>query len=235
MNKLNNIGTNIKRKSNPRRKDDDESEDGELVQEDQQLGYYVKSRSQYQYTVSIDSSFGSPSYYRGVVQMLMNAGEDDMVIFLVNSPGGLLSGLLTLLEGLRMTEATTVAVLVGQTSSAASMFALHCDQVSVGENATMLCHNISYGVNGKGADIVAHVEHTTKTAEKLIRKTYELFLTEQEIVDMMHGKEIYLDADEIVERLTAKEKAQVEAQEKQEQALTKVSSKPKPKKKPVPK
>jgi ATP-dependent protease ClpP protease subunit len=223
MNKPNKQGNmvSLKRRQPSRRNDDDESDDGELIQEEQQLGYFVKSRSFYQYTVFIDSAFAAPSYYRGVIQMLMNAGEHDSIIFMINSPGGLLSGLLTLLEGLNMTEAETTAVLVGQASSAASMFALHCDNVMVTENATMLCHNISYGVNGKGADVLAHVEHTAKTAEKLIRKTYDMFLSEQEIKEMMSGKEIYLDSDEIVGRLAAREKAQAAALEPEVKTVAK--------------
>jgi ATP-dependent protease ClpP protease subunit len=169
------------------------------------LGYFVSSQTASHYTVPIDGSFREPVYYRGVIQMLMNAVEQDVAAFLVNSPGGQLSGLLSLLEGLNMTEAHTVALLVGSVSSAASMFALHCDEVYVGENATMLCHNVSYGTGGKGSDVLAHVKHISSTANKLLRRTYKNFLTEQEINDMIDGKEIYLESDEIVERLKQRE------------------------------
>lgn len=186
-----------------RRTADEDDGDGEDTEGT--LGYFVNSQTAHHYTVPIDGSFKEPVYYRGVVQMLMNASENDVAAFLVNSPGGALSGLLTLLEGLNMTEAHTVALLVGSVSSAASIFALHCDEVYVGENSTMLCHNVSYGTGGKGSDVLAHVKHISSTANKLLRRTYKNFLTEEEINDMIDGKEIYLESDEIVERLKQRE------------------------------
>jgi ATP-dependent protease ClpP protease subunit len=211
--------------SKTRRTADDDDSEGEDTEGT--LGYFVSSQTQHHYTVPIDCSFKEPAYYRGVIQMLMNSGEQDVVAFLVNSPGGQLSGLLSLREGLNMTEAHTVALLVGSVSSAASMFALHCDEVYVGENSTMLCHNVSYGTGGKGSDVLAHVKHISSTANKLLRRTYKNFLSEQEINDMIDGKEIYLESDEIVERLKLREELRLKEQEQLDQA-----EEPKPKRKP---
>lgn len=182
-----------------RKRVDDETELGD--DSEGTLGYFVSSHQIQHFTVPIDGSFREPAYYRGVIQMLMQASEQDTVAFLINSPGGALSGLLSLLEAINMTEAKTVALIVGNASSAASMFALHCNEVYVGDNATFLCHNITYGTAGKGADVLAHVQHTSSSANKLLRKTYKYFLTEQEINAMIDGKEIYLESDEIVQRL----------------------------------
>lgn len=194
------------------------------------LGYFMKQKVATQYTVTIDEPFVSPSYYRGVVSMLMGASEDDTVIFLINSPGGQLNGLLALVEGVKMTDATTIAVLVGECASAASMFALHCDTIFVSDNATMLCHNISYGTGGKGSDILSHVQHVSKTSEKLLRKTYEHFLSKTEIDEMINGREIYLDSDEIKQRLEQKEKALEALEQAVEEAPVKKPRKPRTKK-----
>lgn len=206
-----------------------EEEETEMVTE-KQLGYFAKPRTQYQYTVNIDEPFVQPSYYRGVVQMLMDAHEDDVVIFMCNSPGGYLSGLQSLLEAIKMTEATTIAVLVGQVASAASIFALHCDQIFVTDSANLLAHNISYGTGGKGSDILSHVQHVSKTSEKLLRKTYEHFLSKTEIDEMINGREIYLDSDEIKQRLEQKEKALEALEQAVEEAPTKKPRKPRNKK-----
>ena len=198
------------------RTDHDDEDDGDFVGSKTTLGYFMKQKIATQYTVTIDEAFTEPSYYRGVVSMLMGASEEDTVIFLINSPGGRLSGLLTLLEGINMTDATTLAVLVGECSSAASMFALHCDQVFVSENATMLCHNVSYGTNGKGSDVLAHVNHVAKTSEKLLRSTYLNFLSEKEVLELLNGQEIYLDSDEIKARLEQKQKATADQEQEPE-------------------
>ncbi len=180
-------------------------EDDEFEGNKDSLGFFVQTQVARQYTVTIDEPFVQPSYYRGVISMLMNATEADSVIFLLNSPGGMYSGLVALIEAVKMTDATTMAILVGECASAASIFALHCDTMFVSDNATMLCHNISYGTGGKGSDILSHVQHISKTSEKLLRGTYEHFLSSVEIDELLNGREIYLDSDEIKERLDKKQ------------------------------
>ena len=206
--------------------------DQEEYSEDSQLGFFANYQQIANYTVPIDGSFREPAFYRGVINMLMNAAEQDTVAFMINSPGGSLSGLLSLLEALNMTQANTVALVVGSASSAASMFALHCNEVYVGDNATFLCHNISYGTGGKGSDVLAHVQHTTSSASKLLRKTYKNFLSEIEINDMINGKEIYMESDEIVERLQQREDL-LQAEYSEEEIVVEPEVKPKPKRKPA--
>lgn len=180
-------------------------EDDEFEGNKDSLGFFVQTQVARQYTVTIDEPFIQPSYYRGVISMLMNATEADSVIFLLNSPGGMYAGLVALIEAVKMTDATTMAVLVGECASAASIFALHCDTMFVSDNATMLCHYVSYGTQGKGSDVLAHVEHTTKVSNKLVCDTYKYFLTDQEIEELIAGRQIYLDSDEIKERLDKKQ------------------------------
>lgn len=200
--------------------DDDDDDDQQNV-----LGFSTKARSIFQHTVHIDENIVNPSYYRRVVQMLMDANEGDVVIFMINSNGGQLAGLQALLEGIRMSEASTMAVLTGACHSAASIFALNCDTIAVTESATMLCHYVSYGTGGKGSDVLAHVEHTTKISNKLVHDTYKDFLTAAEIKEMIAGREIYLDAEEISTRLELREKLRAEELEPETKPAKKQSKK----------
>lgn len=208
-------------------------EDDEFEGNKDSLGFFVQTQVARQYTVTIDEPFVQPSYYRGVISMLMNATEADSVIFLLNSPGGMYSGLVALIEAVKMTDATTMAVLVGECASASSIFALHCDTMFVSDNATMLCHNISYGTGGKGSDILSHVQHISKTSEKLLRGTYEHFLSSVEIDELLNGREIYLDSDEIKERLDKKQQildkinSEEESEVQEEVPVKKTRRKPK--------
>jgi ATP-dependent protease ClpP protease subunit len=179
-------------------------EDEEPSYQGKQLEFQVRTKAQHQFSVDIDEPFIEPSYYRNVIRMLQNAAEDDIVVFYINSPGGALSSLQSLLEALKSCDATTVAVLVGQAASAASIFSLHCDFVEVTDSAHMLCHYISYGTGGKGADVLAHVNHTTKISNKLMQDTYKDFLSPSEINELIEGREIYLDCDDIRARLQKK-------------------------------
>lgn len=172
----------------------------------EQLGFFTKTLQMHQHTVFIDEPFVEPSYYRSVVQMLLDASEEDVVLLQINSPGGLMSGLTTLMEAVKSTEAHTVAVLVGECASAASMLTMYCDSVVVTESASMLCHNMSYSTGGKGSDILSHTQHVAKTCEKLMKDTYKNFLSPSEIQELLSGREIYLDSEEIQERLDLRDK-----------------------------
>lgn len=178
------------------------SNDPELISApSDQLGYFFESITSTQYTVPIDESFLEPSYYRGVVNMMAQASEQDVVIFKINSLGGRMDGLLSLLDAVDTTQAMTIADITGDCYSAASILALSCDQCVVGKHANLLAHEVSYGVGGKGSDNLSHVQHIKKISDKLIWDTYKGFLTDDEIESVLNGKELFLDSDEIVERL----------------------------------
>jgi ATP-dependent protease ClpP protease subunit len=178
------------------------------------LPYAVQSHVRNTFMFKLDEPVAEPSYYRNIVDVCLQAKEDDEILFFLNTPGGLYSGLTTVLDAILRTEATTIAVIQGECHSAGSIIALHCNLVDVSPYATMLAHSISYGTGGKDADIVAHVTHTTKQANSIVRETYEGFLTEQEIAQVLDGKQLYMDAEEIVARLEARDEyfdAQVQA------------------------
>jgi ATP-dependent protease ClpP protease subunit len=199
----------IKRKINRNKLQEDDL--SEVISSDQ-LGFFVESKVQNKFTVHIDTEFVQPSFYRNVIEMMDSATEDDLIVFKINSPGGQLASLQSLVEALKSTDAHTVAVLVGECASAASIFSMYCNSVVVTDSANMLAHHVSYSTGGKGADIVSHVQHMAKISEKFMHDAYKNFLTEAEIVDIIAGKEMYIDADEIRERF-AKRQELFEAEE----------------------
>jgi len=197
------------------------NEEGEFEHErmSNSLGYFVKNLVQNQFTVDIDEPFTTPVYYRNIVQMLAEATEDDIAVFRINSPGGREDALLALIEALKTTQAMTVSVIVGECASAASLFVMYTDQVVVTDNARMLCHGASYGFAGKDSDVRAHVNHTAKTVDKLIRNSYKFFLTDAEIADLLDGRELYLDSDEINERFASRQDKYEQEEIAQQKAL----------------
>lgn len=154
--------------------------------------------------VNITTDFEAPDFYDELFQLLINLNEGDVVIYTINSNGGYLSGLTMLLEANATTEAHTVAHIVGSCHSCASMLALSCDEVIVGNYSEMLVHSVRFGVGGKIADNKAHVAHTDKYTEQIFRELYTGFLSEEEIVEVLSGKEHFMLPEEIRDRLEAK-------------------------------
>jgi len=181
--------------------------DDEYTEEESQdyLGYSERSSISTCVTIPIDTYFKSPSYYRHVVSRIVNTSENDVIEFEIHSGGGQYNGLSALLSALLRTEATSVAYLNGECHSAASMLALSCDSVQVSPFCTMLCHFASFGHAGKGSDVMSAVNHTYNNSVEIFREVYRGFLTEDELDKCIDGKEYWFDAEEIMQRLQARE------------------------------
>ncbi len=179
-------------------------EDDEIISQGT-LPVAVDVRTQHTYIIPLDEPIGPPSYYRAAVKAIQDANEGDVVRICLNSQGGRMDGCASILHALAATPATTVAEIQGDCHSAASLIALSCDIVQVGENASMLCHSARWGFMGKSEDVIQNALHNKKISDQTMRRIYKHFLSEQEINEVITGKELYLDSDEIVERLEARE------------------------------
>lgn len=211
-----------------------EDDDYEDFSGDPVLGFTSKSRVSRSYSVHINTDIRASSYYSKVFDMLLDSSDADIVTFWISSPGGRIDGLSTLLEGIKMTNAHTLAVIVGEASSAASILALSCDEVVVSDSAESLVHHCRFGAGGKAADVRANVDHTLKITEKLARSAYRGFLTEPELEAMLDGKEYFFDADQLRERIQRRveyleQEAELEELKRQEALIEKKPSKKKKK------
>lgn len=184
--------------------EDDEDEDGQH-QHSNKLGYFRSTQTAQCLDIHITGTIREAEYYTQVVQAIKQTDEGDVVKFHINSWGGSLNGLQSILSAMFSTEATTVAYLDGSIFSAAGMLCLHCDNIHVSPVSEMMIHFVSFQTGGKGSDVVSHVEFVQRTSEKLFRDTYKNFLTPEEIEQCIHnGKEIWLDSEQIIERLQNK-------------------------------
>lgn len=190
----------------------DEDEMMELRGE-QYCGYFLEQRAVTKLVVPIDTEIRSAVYYRQVVNKIEELGEGDLVVFRISTPGGDLAGLVELLHAISNTDADTMAEVVGDAYSAGSLLALACDSIVIGKYANFLCHSCSFGSRGKSTDVQRHVQHLSKYAEDIFRECYEHFLTEEEIKDVLEGKELYLNNNEVSERLVRKYQILEELQE----------------------
>jgi ATP-dependent protease ClpP protease subunit len=213
LNNFRNFGNNRSAFYSLKGKATREEDEFELEESDSYCGFFIDQKVSTRIVVPIDSVFKSASHYRLVCNKIEELSEDDVVEFQINSSGGDLNGLVALLHSIRTTEAQTIAVISGDAYSAASLLALACDAVSVGSLANMLCHSASFGTRGKSADVRGHVTHIANYAESIFRDCYEHFLTEDEITDVLEGKELYLDYEQINERLERKYSILKEMQE----------------------
>jgi ATP-dependent protease ClpP protease subunit len=177
-----------------------EDED-EVVFNSEYLGYVNKSYNVNNLSFAIDEGVREPKYYRNIIEQMQNLTPEDTVQIRITSVGGRLDGLLALMEAIRVCDAQILAIIAGECYSAASILALNCPNVIVSPYATMMVHNVSYGTAGKNSDIIGMVAHTTDFCNKLFVSTYRGFLSDKEIDEVLNGKELWFQAEEIEQRL----------------------------------
>lgn len=158
------------------------------------------------YTVFLDEVFEEAAYQRDVISILNNATEEDSIIFMINSDGGTIHSVLPIIVAIRESKATVTGMLLSECHSAASVVFLATDNQMVNPHCSMLIHSASYGIGGKQQDIYDHVEHSQKRLTNMFNDFYYGFLSEDEISEVLRGKELYLDYDDICERLQERDK-----------------------------
>ena len=163
------------------------------------------------YIVNLTDDFDVPHSFDEVIALLANATEDDEITWNIVSSGGYIDSLEMLLAWKEMCVAKQIHVLTSSAASAATAFFLSpADQYLVFDTASFMIHESNYGAGGTASNVRRHTEHVDKKNDKFIRNTYKDFLTPEEIEDVLKGVEIYLDADQIRERLNIREQRRME-------------------------
>jgi hypothetical protein len=83
----------------------------------------------------------------------------------------------------------------------------------------MMIHAATFGAFGKQSDVISHASFVDRQVKALMHDIYKDFLTDSEFEEVIMGREIWLDSDEIIERLKKRTELQKLAQEKEKALL----------------
>lgn len=136
-----------------------------------------------------------------LLNTLKTAEAHDRIIIYLNCPGGALYVAIQIVNAIQTSQATVITCLDGQVCSAATLIFLVGHEYIVNKHGSFMIHNYSEGVFGKGNEIISRVKHATDWFEKLTFDIYGNFLTKEEIQGVLQGKDLWLDSDEVLERL----------------------------------
>lgn len=178
------------------------------------------------FNIYITDVITGPEDYINVFDILINAREDETIRFILSTPGGRLDTINKIRGLAELTKARTIAV-IGDVASAGTILALSFDDIVVMPNIEFFIHNYSGGVGGKGHELYAHAAFLQKEMPKIFEDFYKVFLSPEEISDVLSGQDLYLNAEEVEERwekvLMHREslmsEANKEAQEEQNKAF----------------
>lgn len=168
------------------------------------------------YEFYICGEIEDPECYIDMYDIIRHSRYDDTVKIYVNSVGGNLFTAIQFLRVLSESEATVIVSIEGACMSAATLLFLAADSVELTPNSSVMIHNYSSGTIGKGNEMFNQVQHERKWSEKLFNEVYEDFLSTDEIKAVLDGKDIWLEADEVMERMQKRAELRKEAAELEE-------------------
>ena len=155
----------------------------------------------FRYTAYLTETIGDPSPYNRLYHKLLSADEHNEFTLVISSPGGTLDSAFMIADAIKCSPAKVTCKLIGTVASAATIIALVCDEMETTFNLAFMIHNYSsVGISGKGHEIKAQQRFTDRELNKSFKKYYAGFLSDEEIEDVIDGKDIWMNAEEVDER-----------------------------------
>ena len=174
----------------------------------QQNRIYRRPDNEYQktpdsYEIYIYDDIGSPSEYIEEIALLGDLESGDDVYIRLATGGGRIDGAIALIHALLYCKAKTIAVADSDVGSAGTLLFFACGEMHIKPFSTMMFHVASSMIGGKISESAKQISSTLKLVEKLMRNLYIPYLTDDEVDGLMSGIDLYLDSDEVQERLIA--------------------------------
>lgn len=152
-------------------------------------------------SIYLSDAIGDPIDYTDVIQRIKTAKASDVVYIHLNTPGGRVDTGIQIMNAMANTPAHVVTVLEGEACSIGSLIFLCGDEFVVNDDCIFMIHNYSGGYRGKGHELGSFVTAYNEYFEKVARKKYYGFLTEDEIKRVVKGEDFWFDSEEVRQRL----------------------------------
>lgn len=163
--------------------------------------FVTENRDHTLYEYYLLGNIGDPDDYIDLCHALRSARPEDKFILRFNSGGGQVRTGNQILNALHECEALTIGFIEHDCGSMCTFLFLGCKTWGVSKYAEWFSHTVSGGNYGKECETFEASQFLRRQTHKRIREEYAGFLTEEEIEKILTGTDIYLDADEIMDRL----------------------------------
>ena len=161
-------------------------------------------------------------FYPALIASRQAHAKKSKIYLEINSPGGEVFAAAQLFESLDLNEGRIAVSVVGMCYSAATLLLCQLvkssvSQVYISDLSEFLFHPMRAGVSGRTPEIKDHFQNLIKYEERVIKSSYTDILTEDEIQQILNGKELYIEPKEVGKRLRAysnklREKAELKQQ-----------------------
>lgn len=167
----------------------------------------------------LTSDIEDASNYDEWVQICAEASSRDLIEVHINCFGGRLDTAIQIHDMLKETKADVFISIEGACCSGASLIAMAGMRVKVLPNSYMMIHSWTGGAYGKFGNVIENTEFQKKWFRNVMTRSYSEFLTVDEIKNILDGKDLYLDAQEINSRFNSRDKKRKENLEIREKLI----------------
>jgi ATP-dependent Clp protease protease subunit len=177
----------------------------------------------------ISEAIGSPEQYVTLIDTLRNAHPYDTIFMYLNTPGGYLTTGCQILHAMRDCQARLITVLDGSVCSMGALIFLAANEFVVHDYCQLMFHNYSGGLYGKGHELASQLNADADHYAYMLQDICSPFLEPEEIEAILAGQDIWLNSDEVRQRLAVvvsiideeQKSLQLEAELAQEQEILK--------------
>lgn len=160
-----------------------------------------------EYDVMFDKMVEGPNEHQEELYIMRQAVEGDVVNMRINTDGGRISTVSAVQGIIAKSSAHFHAILESDASSAGSTLFLLADSQEVYPLATMYIHTCQSGMSGHSQEMQSYGSFIGNLSEKLVNFVYKDFLTEDEIGKVLSGGVVWLQSEDITERLLKRQEA----------------------------
>ncbi len=158
------------------------------------------------YELRLDSEIGDAEDYSDWLRTIRATTEHDVIELHLCTPGGSLSTTMYLLAALRDTPAHKHVVISGMCASGGTILMMCGDSWEIDPHTQFLFHNYRGMMGGKHEDMKSQIMYMDEYIKNVIEDVFGGFLTKKEQQILIEGKEHYMLATEVGERLEKRTK-----------------------------
>lgn len=148
-----------------------------------------------------------PELYMEMIHQIRSATPNDVIHIHLNTPGGVLSTGVQIINAINTCQGLVVTHLEGEVCSMGALLFLAGHQMVAYDHSLLMFHNYSGIAFGKGHELKSALAATETWYDTIQEKICYPFLTKVELKRIKEGQDIWMQHDEISKRLEKMQKA----------------------------
>jgi len=184
-----------------------------------------KPITKYHYQIYIKDSIRETDNLCTLINLLRSASKGDQITIYINSSGGWLNTTQQILNAMEDCDAEITTIADGRVASAATLIFMAGANRIIKDNSTFMFHNYSAGVNGKGHEMFQKITFQHQYYPELMKKYYKDFFNEEEILEIVEGKDVWMSGKEVQAKLDKLKKQQENEGKKKNERSSRTSKK----------